>query len=51
LIDRRFFVFALLTLAFVAAGGDRTNPDMHGLFIAAGPSFAEGVRVAAFENI
>ena len=32
-------------------GGDPQHPDMHGVFIAAGPSFAEGVRVAAFENI
>ncbi|MCH7823183.1 MAG: hypothetical protein IH849_00140 [Acidobacteria bacterium] len=32
-------------------GGDPQHPDMHGVFIAAGPSFAVGVRVPAFENI
>lgn len=32
-------------------GGDPYHPDMAGIFIAAGPSFAVGRRVPAFENI
>jgi predicted AlkP superfamily pyrophosphatase or phosphodiesterase len=32
-------------------GGDPYHPDMGGIFIAAGPSFAEGARVPAFENV
>ena len=32
-------------------GGDPRHPDMAGIFIAAGPSFARSARVPAFENI
>jgi len=32
-------------------GGDPLHPDMAGIFIASGPSFARGARVPAFENV
>jgi len=32
-------------------GGDPRHPDMQGIFIAAGPAFARGTRVPAFESI
>jgi len=32
-------------------GGEPLNPDMAGIFIAAGPSFAQGTSVAPFENV
>lgn len=32
-------------------GGDPRHPDMGGIFIASGPTFARGDRVPAFENV
>ena len=32
-------------------GFDHRAPDMQGIFVAAGPSFPEGVRVPAFRNV
>jgi predicted AlkP superfamily pyrophosphatase or phosphodiesterase len=32
-------------------GYDPTTPEMHGIFIAAGPAFRSGVRVPAFHNV